>query len=89
MNEVLKDFIGKFVIVYFDDILISSQTKEEHLRYLRYVLERLQQENLLFNIKKCSFMKFDLVYLGFIKNFNGICVPSIATLKKVDNHFVG
>ena len=41
MNEDFKDFIGKFVIVYLDDVLNFSQTKEENLRHLRYVLERL------------------------------------------------
>ena len=44
MNEVLRDFIGKFVIVYLDDILVFSQTEKEHLKHLRYVLERLHQE---------------------------------------------
>ena len=42
MSEVLRDFIGKFVIVYLDDILVLSQTEEEHMKNLRYVLERLQ-----------------------------------------------
>jgi hypothetical protein len=41
MNEVLKDFIGKFVIVYMDDILIFSKTKREHLRHLTSVMEKL------------------------------------------------
>ena len=42
MNEFLRDFIGKFVIVYLDDILVFIQIEEEHLKHLRYVLERLQ-----------------------------------------------
>jgi hypothetical protein len=70
MNEVLKYVIGKFVIVYLDDILIFSRNEEEHLRHLEMVLRRLQQEKLLVNLKKCSFMKTKIVYLGFVISSN-------------------
>eukprot|EP00253_Pinus_taeda_P011532 PITA_11532 len=52
MNEMLKEYIGKFVIVYLDDILIFSKTREEHFRHVRKVLEKLQQNKLLINLKK-------------------------------------
>eukprot|EP00253_Pinus_taeda_P013933 PITA_13933 len=57
MNEVLKEYNGKFVIVYLDDILIFSKTKEEHFRHLQSVLRKLQQNKLLINLKKCTFFQ--------------------------------
>eukprot|EP00253_Pinus_taeda_P022951 PITA_22951 len=66
MNEVLKEFKGKFVIVYLDDILIFSKTKEEHFRHLQSVLRKLQQNKLLINLKKCTFFQWELIYLGFV-----------------------
>lgn len=56
MNEILKECIEKIVIVYLGDILIYI-LKEEHLRHIKMVLMKLQQEKLLVNLKKCSFKK--------------------------------
>jgi hypothetical protein len=72
MDKVLKEFIGKFVIVYLDDILIYSQTREEHLRHLKMVSSTLQKNKLLINLKKCSFMKNELIYLGFVISEDGL-----------------
>jgi len=66
MNEMLKEFIGKFVIVYLDDILIFSRTKREHLQHIRKVFEKLQQNKLMINLKKCTFLQKELIYLGFV-----------------------
>jgi hypothetical protein len=52
--------------VYLDDILIFSKTEAEHLKHLTIVMKRLQQKKLLINMKKSSFMKTELIYLGFV-----------------------
>jgi hypothetical protein len=70
MYEIMKDFIGKFMVVYLDDALIFSITKEEHLRHLTLVMRNLQHERLLINLKKSSFMKTKLIYFGFVISSN-------------------
>jgi len=73
MNHVLRDCIGKYVVVYFDDILVYSQSLDSYLSHLREVLLVFRQNSLFANIDKCTFC-VDSVFLGFIVNKNGVHV---------------
>ena len=66
MNTVLRSYIGKFVVVYFDDILIYRKNKGEHLQNLQIILTILRKEKLCENLKKCNFMQNSLTFLGFV-----------------------
>ncbi|PKI72281.1 hypothetical protein CRG98_007355 [Punica granatum] len=66
MNHVLREFIGHFVVVYFDDILVYSKTLVEHAEHLRRVFEILRRRKLYGNMKKCRFCQDKVVFLGFV-----------------------
>ncbi len=70
------------VIVYINDLLVHTQTHEEHLRVLDQVLDWLQTHNLKINIDKCFFGKKEVSYLGFTITPEGIKL-GMNTLKAI------
>jgi hypothetical protein len=66
MNEVLRAFIGKFVVVYFDDILIYSKSINEHIDHLRVVFNALCDAHLFGNHEKCTFCTDRVLFLGYV-----------------------
>ncbi|GJY34425.1 putative reverse transcriptase domain-containing protein [Tanacetum coccineum] len=68
MNRVCRPYLDKFVIVFIDDILINSKTREEHVEHLRLVLELLKNEKLYAKFSKCEFWLREVQFLGHVIN---------------------
>uniref|UniRef100_A0A2N9H3I3 Uncharacterized protein n=1 Tax=Fagus sylvatica TaxID=28930 RepID=A0A2N9H3I3_FAGSY len=64
----------RFVVVYFDDILVYSKSLDEHIEHLHCVLTVLRKEKLYANLKKCSFCLDKVVFLGYVVSGKGIAV---------------
>ncbi|GJY13002.1 putative reverse transcriptase domain-containing protein [Tanacetum coccineum] len=91
----LRLYLDKFVIVFIDDILVYSKTREEHEVHLGLVLELLKKEKLYAKFSKCEFWLREVQFLGhvingdgyyrrFIKNFNKIAKPLTQKSKTFD-----
>ncbi|KAD6454404.1 hypothetical protein E3N88_09110 [Mikania micrantha] len=74
MNRVCKPYLDKFVIMFIDDILIYSKTKEDHEQHLRLILELLRNEKLYAKFSKCEFWMREVQFLGHVINRKGIHV---------------
>eukprot|EP00253_Pinus_taeda_P033032 PITA_33032 len=74
MNSVFHQFLDKFVLIFIDDILIYSRSKEEHEEHLRMVLQTLREHQLYAKLSKCDFYKEEIQYLGHVISKEGIVV---------------
>jgi len=72
INDVLSDYLDDFVISYIDDILIFSNTIEEHHVHVKKVLKKLLENNLYVKLEKCEFDKSETTFLGYVLSKDGL-----------------
>ncbi|WVZ57938.1 hypothetical protein U9M48_008266 [Paspalum notatum var. saurae] len=80
MNLILKEELDQFVVVFTDDILIYSKTREQHEKHLRVVLGKLQRNQLYGKFSKCEFWLEEIALLGHVWTTEGVSVD----LEKVE-----
>ncbi|XP_052111623.1 uncharacterized protein LOC127742995 [Arachis duranensis] len=76
MNKVFRPYLRKFIAVFFDDILIYSKSKEEHIAHLRTALAVLQQHQFVAKLSKCTFCQQEVEYLGHVVGKEGVQVDN-------------
>ena len=74
MNSIFKHFLRKFVLVFFDDILIYSRSWKDHVEHVDRLLKLLQEKQLHAKTSKCFFGVQEVEYLGHIVSHEGVKV---------------
>ena len=77
---MLRKYLDHFVIVYLDDILVYSKTREEHIHYIKEVLQTIKEADLRIKLSKTEFHKQSVPFLGFIISDKGLQIDT----KKVE-----
>jgi hypothetical protein len=72
MNTILAEFLRKFALVFFDDILVYNKDMKEHVYHLMVILETLRFNKLFANKSKCTFGQTEIEYLGHIISKEGV-----------------
>jgi len=72
INHIFRDMLNQCLIVYINDILIYSDTMEEHIKQVREVLQRLINHQLYAKAEKCEFHQSSISFLGYIISPEGV-----------------
>ena len=74
MNRIFRPWLDKFVVIFIDDILIYSKTREEHADHLRVVLKILRDHQLYRKLSKCVFWLDEVQFVGHVISAKGLAV---------------
>ncbi len=66
MNDILMNYLDEFVIAYLNDIIVYSNSKKEHIRHVRKILQRLREAEIQANVDKCEFHIIETKFLEMI-----------------------
>lgn len=80
MNDVFRSFLRKFVLVFFDDILVYSTDWESHLRHLRQILHTLAHHQFFTKFSKCYFGVTQVDYLGHVISSAGVAADPLKSM---------
>ncbi|KAL0150433.1 hypothetical protein M9458_054260 [Cirrhinus mrigala] len=99
INDVFRDMLGRWVIIYMDDILVFSDSLKSHISHVRKVLQRLISHHLFAKAEKCEFHQTATTFLGYVVSSEGVAMddskvqavlrwPQPSTLKELQR-FLG
>lgn len=71
INEVLREYLDVIVIVYLDDILVFSKDRDQHVRDVKAMLQRLRENRLWAKSGKCEFFRHTVEFLGYVVSPTG------------------
>ena len=74
MNDIFRDQLGDFVVVFLDDIMVYSNTFEDHVRHVQIVLDKLREYKLFAKLSKCDFFQKEITYLGHHISRSGVSI---------------
>jgi hypothetical protein len=84
INKTIISILNKFCVIYLDDILIYLNTKEEHVCYIKKVLQHLASANLYAKLSKYKFYKTEVKFLSFLVGRDSVCLDlaCLSTISK-------
>lgn len=76
VNDVMRDYLDSFLVPYLDDLLIFSNTPEEHTQHVKLVLQKLKDAKLSLKLSKCEFDVTTVQFLGYVISASRIAMDS-------------